>query len=321
MVSEDRGQLLLVAGVLLALVIVSSAVLLNGIVAPGTSGTRGIASEVDTFQHDLDPVRDGLEDLFETTTAVHEYGEALPYAHQTEIEQNVTAYGAVTRDVTAEQRGSLVTVAYNNTHSLTGQVILQRGTPRAFQNNTGHGEWNLATGVRALPRASFTITDPTVSTGIVNVTNAVGTTWELRVADTGLQVNPPGETPYDVCDGVAAYPGEEIHVEVKHARARNATVHVVTSSGERLRCDGFPFGEGVSGVWDVGIQNGGEIVGTYVVGIANGGTVSPGSGTNTWPATKGTATSVVVNPAVDVTYLSDGITYESTFAVYNRTEP
>lgn len=319
MVSDDRGQLLLVAGVLLALVIVASAVLLNGIVAPGTSGTRGLGNELDSFGGDVDPIKSDLEGLFEETTSRDAHGEALPYAASSALGDNNKSYGRVLASTTASERGSVVNVEYLPGGSLSGRVVFQRpDDSRNFTNNSFAGDWKLATGTESIPRAQFNVserdaspTDPDLPE--INVTSTSGDQVRLLFADTEVQIDDgTAGSPRVLCAGLDA--DDDVHVEMRKPQDRTTVVYGVNTTG-RHRCGTFELGDHVDPPYDVGIVNGGNVSGTYAVGLHAPDTLADTSGT--WPD----SASGVVNPRFRVTYLSDGITYESSFALYNRTEP
>lgn len=325
MVSDGRGQLLLVAAVLIAVVIVAAAVLLNGVLAPGTSATRGLSAEVDALERDVGPLREDLEGLFERTTSIDgPYDEPLPYAARGDLVENVTAFGGALLNGTARERGSILRVAYNDSRSVRGSVVLQRpGTPRTYTSNgvPAEADWQLATDVSEVPRATFEVTD--VSPGdeaAVVVSGSGGDRWSLNVSAANVRVEGTGVADRTLCDP-AAYPGDAVVIEIRNARRRNATASVRTPDG-RVDCEPFAFGGDVSGAWTIALADGDAVSGRYVVGLAGTATVgapAPAPPASRWPERVGG--NPVINPAIDVTYVADGITYESTFGLYNRTAP
>lgn len=325
MVSDDRGQLLLVAGVLLALVIVASAVILNGIVDPGTSGTRGIASELDSLEGDSQPLRNDLEGLFEETTSRSPSAEeeALPYADRNDLNANIEAYRDVLFNVAASERGSVLQVGYNDGESLEGTIVFQQpSSSYNFTNNSQSGNWKLASGTESIPRARFNVSElPDTGTDAeINVTNGGGTRG-IRLVFTETQVDldfvQSGPSSRTLCSGLGA--DDSVVVEMRKPQNRTSAIYTV-SSGIRHQCGTVELGNYVEPPFDVGIETGEQINGTYAVGLRGADETGVGSGSSSWPEEHDTP-DTIVNPAFDVTYVSDGITYESTFTLYNRTRP
>lgn len=324
MVNDDRGQLLLVAGVLLALVIVASAVLLNGIVAPGTSGTRGIANELDGLDGEAEPIRSDLEGLFEETTSRDAHSAALPYATDGGLTDNVGSYSTVLFDGSANDHGSVFRVTYNDSASIDGTVVFQHpDVSYNFTDTARNPNWKIAEGAESVPRAWFNVSEvDSGESGRINVTNLAGTQGvQLVISDTAVEFssNPTGAPTRTLCSlSTGLGPDERILVEMRKPQDRTTTVYRVGPSG-RDRCGSFELGEYVEPPYDVGIVDGDELNGTYAVGLHPAGASGyAGPGPSPWPQEE---TGVVVNPAFDVSYVSDGITYESQFALYNRTEP
>lgn len=314
MVARSRGQLILVAAVLLALVIVASAVLLNGLVAPKTATTSSLSADAGGLERETSSVQIDLQRLFLHTTSVDgPGGEPLPYAEESDLRPVVDdAYGGIVGNRTVNRTGSLLTVQYDHGRSREGDVIYNQTTGEL--RNSSHNDWTLARGIDTLPRATVDIADEYGTTPAsamrVVVDGDSGGTWDLAVTNSAVYVN--GGPPR--CDGaIDPSSNERIRLDVVKPATTNATVDVYDGSEDLICSRTVEFGEGLDRPWNVSIANGDQATGTYFLSMDG---TSTDLNSDPRPHTE---TGVVINPAFSVTYEGEGVSYDSHFRLYNET--
>lgn len=311
MVKESRGQLILVTAVLVALTVLASVVLLNAIHIPADLRTGSLSEDMDRVQQIDASVRDDLDRIFVTVT---EPGESNITGHRLPSVKNESAFLSavnhsmgIRRNWTANQSGGLLSVEYDRSATRNGTAIYQTdgGNFTVRSGNSTNATWVALKDASRL-NMRMQITNHTGAGNMtLNLSNGADR-WTLSVSETavytstGGQVCGPGEMP-NFNDG-------SLRVSVTRGEG---TVWIQTPDGIS-RCGEFTFGADVSSA-TVRFEHGSRTCGNY--GIAGQANLHNES-TRDQPAMDD---DVIVNPAFNVTFVTDGITYESTYALYNRT--
>lgn len=180
---DDRGQLILIGGIVVAFALVALVVLLNTVLFAENVATRGIGPEIDRA-HDHAAVA-------EDAGAAILGGENAPAAgHETwssvdeAVEKDVDQTNTITQNRTFRRFGSHSTISVVSTRQ--GAVLIQNET-RAFTSSGGASDFPLAdtTGIR-----NFTATvdagqtaNPSASEDrfTITVTGSDGDSWWARV--------------------------------------------------------------------------------------------------------------------------------------------
>lgn len=307
MVSKHRGQLILVTAILIALTVLASVVLLNAIHTPADLQTEALSEGTDRIQHLDHATRADLDRMFVGVTGATLHGHSLPFVtNTTALSAAVDDSMTIRTNMTAKQAGSLVAVEYNGSASVIGTAVYQT-TNETFTDASGNSSWAALSDVSQLTiemnvtTANGTLGTTDRATLTVNNTTTPDT-WRLTIAKDGINTSDSGM----VCGASELPEFDDGRVQIS-VRQRHGTVWVHTAEGT-ARCGEFHLGGNQSAPWTVGFENGETVTGNYgIAGIGTAGTAPNAD------------SSVVVNPGFDVTYVADGITYETTYALYNRT--
>lgn len=310
---ESRGQLLLVAAVLIALVIVASAVLLNGLVTPESATTSSLSTDAKNIEDSTAAIQRDLDALFEHASSVDDAETPLPYARDADLGAMVNDnYQPHVLEDVVNRSGAILDVEYTGTGDSTlGHAIYNQTADGEFGNGT-HNHWTVATGVDPLTRARVSVDQADVgsaSSAFQLVVDGSGSgDWRFAVTTDAVYAGGTEFCESDLTPGV----DERVTLEVTKPPVRNATIEVRGPDGNVKCARSVAFGDGQGQPWDLSIENGHEAVGTYVFAF-DGAPSSDATGAP-WPHHE---PSVVINPAFEITYATEGLTYESTFELYN----
>ncbi|MFB6085135.1 MAG: hypothetical protein ABEJ94_12915 [Halorientalis sp.] len=289
---DDRAQVLLVAGFVLAASFVALTLVLNSVIYTENLATRGAdARGTDAISYRND-VTEGLEPI---VVAVNRNGSSRSVIRD-----------ELSRAVVSTSRRAAQFQVLRGISANTTLVSITWGT-RIGQNQTGNftnstdgpvaSDWTLASDVEATRSARINVTESTELASktsdplMLRVTD--GTTWTLTLfenasGNTAIEVDPPSE-PSRICSA-----GE------------NPTVGLTAGTFNGTDCPALEFGEGVAAPYDIAVENGDAFQGTYSL-VVRGGTVDS---TN-----YGTAPEVpfalpaVYAATVHVEYQSSSLTY------------
>lgn len=296
---RGRGQLILLTGLSLAVVMVAFVFLLNTAIATQHLATQGLADDgTDTLSY-RNGMADGAGDLIEAENAAR-------YGTQADVEANVTAgldrVDTLTREHTLRQ-GTWTEATTVRVDS--GGRLAQTDANRNFTSASGATTWTLATdtyGVRA-----FTVDasgdllgtlDPEANSFNVSVVGGGSNRWSLYIYEDALTGNAKlavkngteGTLSTDVCS-----PGQA------------PTIDLTAGTVDGEPCTAIQFAKGVSAPYDVIYTNGDSGNGTYAltvnttVGTVQSANFGTGSGPSEWPA--------VYAAVLDLEYESDTLTY------------
>ncbi|GAD53037.1 hypothetical protein MBEHAL_1797 [Halarchaeum acidiphilum MH1-52-1] len=245
--ADDRGQLILIAGIGVAVALVALALILNSLVFTQYLATKPSpdGSEAVAYQH---AVADGVRGLV---------SEANYREYDGNVSDTVRNGTGTLSDLLARQYGAHGTLVNATVRSVENGTSIHQDAPRRFTNASGNGNWTLFGGADGVRGFRMTITNASAASAEhpfrLNVTLEGGMTPIEIYPDTngsGLIVN-------DTTD--------------ENSRLNNvstpATIDFANGSVNGSHTDQLDFYESEN-VTDVAVANGERAVGKYVV-VAN----------------------------------------------------
>ncbi|MFB6185034.1 MAG: hypothetical protein ABEI96_10805 [Haloarculaceae archaeon] len=320
MVNNDRGQLILVGALLVALVVVSIVVLLNGLQFTEHVGSENSLQEVHDLETTQTEVRHNLRSLFYEVDSEHAgIDTPEPYATERSLTDTVDAYGSTLSSTTVASRGTYTSVSLSPFASRRGVVVYQAGEGDARSAN-GQSRWDVLRRADAVPVVEVAL-DGVSGEDFVLQLRQGGDVWRLRVRPgKTVQVRPsaPRAAWTDVC---TASDRLSISIEGGHGTVRD---------GGRV-CGGFEMGPELTSSDPVTVRFvGGDAVSgaTFVVSGVDPDEVPPAfvnDGRSTSPSAYGDdadepspTEEPIVDPKFTLTYRSQHVTYTSTFWLYEE---
>ena len=257
----DRGQILLVAGLAIAVTLVALVLLLNTVIYTQNLATRG------------PQVEDGEAVAFrsEVVTGVGRVVDAenrAGHVEWSEVDTNVTAAIALYDDLQsryAAERG-IVTDVEEETVSFTRGVLLwQTNASRTFAaaGNDEPVDWTLVENASEVRKFRMTVSGENLSEGPsgafgVQLNDSAGTKWQVYVYnDTASD-----DIAVAVKNGTEASATEVCRVSDLHA-----TVDLTAGTVNGLPCPELVWAKGVAAPYNVTFRNGGRATGTYAVTV------------------------------------------------------
>ncbi|WP_436934279.1 hypothetical protein [Halovenus marina] len=319
---SDRGQLILIAAILLAVLVVSSVLLLNTAQSATELRTNQQSQSVTDAAQTNQEIQHGLETLFETSTSLAEADAKLPYS--LDLESDVEAFHDRYLGIKSANTAGMTTISYDEQDTVTGGIVFQteRGT---FEAADGDDTWRVLTDVNSVPTLSADIERVSPSSSF-NI-SVSGISAQLRVENTGsgyTVTRLDGGTVARTCSGLE--PPIVVDFHRGSGEVRGAT------DG----CEQFTLGRGLSSGYSIEFENGHNAEGTYVISGSGDATFDDAADVNSydpnvdWPTSdepnyRGPADAssngddIVVNPTFVVTYDDPDLTYQSAYGLYNRT--
>jgi hypothetical protein len=316
---RERAQLLLVGSVLIAITIVATVVLLNSVYTPANLQTDDVQGDSEDVEQVHEEVRRALEGLFLEMDKKN--GVRTPFFtdslnpggnSSTTFQNNVSGElaRAYARSLSDRRAGTL-DVEYLAGASQTGWAAYQTdGTTYLDTSTPGKTNWTVATGDPDIVRMRLSVYDPENRPFTLKVNDSGSTAWRLNVSEDSVTVNPAAGAERDICDVSGDFDTYETRIEVTGDRGH---VEVYRNGILADRCSDFQLAPGVGSPWSVHFIRGGSVNGNYTITGVGG---SPGDAPKI--KTTNTMSKTVVNPAFKLTYVSSGVTYESTFKLYEK---
>jgi hypothetical protein len=190
---DERGQLLLVGAAAIALVIVGSVILLNGLKFTDTVGTQDNFDTTDEAHRTAEMVR---RDLSKLTDRVRSDTGLVGF--ETAIRQNISMYSNRLSNATFADSATFVNVSLNESASEGGPLVTQNRTsgpspdPDFVNPEWGSGStYEVARGASVVGPFNFTVsqfpcdrgTSPSDTNFTVTVENtSSGNIWQMRLA-------------------------------------------------------------------------------------------------------------------------------------------
>lgn len=328
----NRGQLLLITALAVALAIVASVSLLNSIYTPTGVDSSKIKSDTQTLERTHEEFKTGLREyVLREDSSFQEFGQPLPYVNTT-LTTNATIqedtqrikrlYNRQLNDVS----GSTIDVRYDSEASTYGDIVVQnRSTHVTNQNGPGGdtGDWNMFKNVTTVPRFSMNVTD--VSTDetrfVVDQYNAHN--WSLAINETGLYVKGDAVTNRSLCN----LDGTDITGSTIDLYSGSGSPTVRLDGGGTQTCGTLRLGQNVSAPFNISVEQGENIDAAYF--ISAGGTDDEQAlfanasfilDPTTQPQAKAKRADnqVLINPAIEFRYVTADMTYNGTFKLYSR---
>jgi hypothetical protein len=294
MVASERGQLLLIGGIAVAIVVFSTILFAHSLAVTDGITTTGSA---DTIERSADREASVERDL--GRLAAETRGDDID-GFEGRYENALQNYTRTHNRVVGTREGTYLNATLNESASLGTEV--NQTTSSRFNRPGGTGsnvDWDLARTVDRVVVFNLTVTDiPGSGTPFtVVVEGDSGSTWDLEVAEPGdreVRVNPPSSPPTTVCSG----PGSE-----------DATVDFLDGTCSVGGTSGTftTFPDSLDAPYTVSIEKGNRARGIYrFAAIGNfPGTSYDSDDTAPYP----------VVPAVDTTYDTPSASYNRTVLV------
>ncbi|WP_128478059.1 DUF7261 family protein [Halorussus pelagicus] len=258
---RDRGQLILVTGLAVAVTLVALVLLLNTVIYTQNLATRGAE------------VEDGGAVSFqqETIAGVGDVVDAenrAEYDTRTKVEANVTAgvkrYDRLASRYSAE-RSTLAVVETETVDLTEGRILRQTDASRNFTSDGESADWTLVEdagsgdgpGVRGF---ALTVARDELSgtAGSAFAVRAVGSSdeWQARIYDDGGAIT------------VAVKNGSEASATaVCSVMVSEATIDLTSGTVGGQRCPALVWANGVAAPYDVAFENADDATGTYGVTV------------------------------------------------------
>ncbi|MEF8936863.1 DUF7261 family protein [Halobacteriaceae archaeon SHR40] len=290
----DRGQLLLVAAIVVATTVLGAVVLLNTVHSSPDLSAQTDAQSVTNTERTIPQIEHDLRGLFMASSL--ENGTRLPYVDRSgSFDAAVDAYsGEYTRLISTDQ-SAVVAVEHNASESIDGAVAYANQSSADFVDS---GNEFVVTDAEELPRLRIRLDDVTDDLRVrINSSDPLGTTGddiEFEVSDSG------GLTGDIQCSGADDAPVE---------------IDLVHGAGEVTSDDAYCTVAVDESDWNLDEYNvkfeyGTDTNGTYAVSGEEGG---PDPIDCVDPCETG-----IVNPVFDLTYQDPNAAYSSTFTLYAR---
>lgn len=247
--AADRGQLLLVAGFGLAVMLVALALVLNGAIYSEAQASRGVAvadRDVARYQDDVH------RSVSELVVATNRPGNASEAELQATFEAGVANWSRLSARHSATAHA---TTNVSLASAVYGSQVVQ-SDQRNFTNASGAGNWTVAESVSGVRGFRMNVSRTALANGSCGPTTCFqvvvdngSATWRVTVTATEQTVNLSVSGPTG--PGSCGVTGEWAHVDLTAG----------TLAGEP--CPALAFAEGVSAPYDVAYLNGDDVAGTY----------------------------------------------------------
>ncbi|PSQ53273.1 hypothetical protein BRD20_03585 [Halobacteriales archaeon SW_8_65_20] len=274
-VVTDRGQQLLIGGLVLALFLTALVIVLNGALYTDDLQTRGAAGQtlaVDDYEGELS------RELGRTLDAINDRRKS----EFSTVNQSVVDATSVTSELFTRQYAS-GQAAYATTEAVTteeGKIIKQDATQDAtddlMTDKSNESDWKLATRVEDTAVRQFEIQTADIAalasvkdenssdagsisdTFYVELTGNNGNTWEVHI----FKSAPSGQFT------VATIAPDDDTVTVDIRARSNTGLSIDVTTGEVNGRQVFPFAPDLSQPYNITFQNGDQISGSYELTLA-----------------------------------------------------
>jgi len=254
----ERGQIILITGLAIAVILVSLVLLMNSVIYSQNLATREPAGA------------SGGSAVVYRTTVLDGTGGLLERENAAEH----GSYDAVRSNVTDALTGydQLLTQSYLQRSTLVGMhdvtganatrgTLLRQTTDTTFENKSNVADWTLVTNatnrrVRNLVlRINRSELGSSTASGAfrVVVENTTGATWNASIYDASGAITVDGSGPGSACS----------------VTAPAATVDLIRGTVNGTACPGLRFASGVGSTYDVRFRHGDRAGGTYRLTVRN----------------------------------------------------
>lgn len=299
--TDDRGQLILLTGFILAVSFVVLALVVNSAIFTENLATRG----------DVPGSQDALEYRDEVEQAVGSSVMAVNQDNDVSAGDIEVSIAEIARRSGFDQSslGRVVSVSHDGTFE-SGTKIAQ-DEPRGFTNESAAADWTLVEDVNRSRNVRLNITDPDVTgeTFELVLNGTGGNKWNLNLTFDGnnvtLAVDPPTAGP-ETCERDFS---DSLEIDLTRGTIDGDPCFALTrtSDGDRMW-----FGTGVTD-YDLEISNGDAINGTYSLIVDDGSPVAQNFGTA--PNEPYTNTDTIYSLDVRYEFYTPNVGYETDIRV------
>jgi hypothetical protein len=302
--AAERGQLILVAAVVLAISFVGIAIIVNSAIFTENVATRG---DVPGSERALDHRYETVQNLESLVTTVNRQHTADP----TTAAQ--TALAALARDegLVQASSGGVTDIEFNDTTD--GTRIAQDAGTRNFTDTNANFDWTVADGVERVRGVQINVTDPGTLSDIsgaytFQLNGSADNIWSVSVAEAGpgevgVEVDTPSEQARCTRD-VGTAPFEINLVEGTVAGEPCPALDRLSDGTEMW------LGTGITVPFAIEFENAAAIEGNYSMVIDDGGT--PSGNLTAGPSDiEPYQTDAIYSLSADYGYYTDGVSYET----------
>lgn len=307
----DRGQLILVTALAIAVAMVALVLLVNTAIFTENLASRDVASgDREVFEYRQSLTR-GVGAVIDAENRA-EYG-GYPSV-RANVSDSINRTDALIRRTKVE-RGAVAAIDRPAVAFDQGALVRQPNGSRNFSNESGAKNWTVATDVSGTRRYAATVDNSTLldlslgsaADGFHVVLNNSSAEWHVYVYEDTLS----GNVTVAVKNASQSSPNE-----VCTTSQSPATVDFTAGTLAGTECSGLQWARGLVGSYDVEFRNGDEAVGTYNATLnVTGGSVNGGS-LNSGPAADSPYSVPAVYAArIPFTYESPAVRYVETIRV------
>ena len=318
---DDRGQLLLLAALIVAATILGSIALLNSIHESPEIATQQDSRSLQETEWVTDQTGTNLERLFRYVTSVEDADIPLPYANKSAFEDAVEDYDEQFLNLSTVSSAGLVTVSYNDSASRTGGIAHGRVLDGRSPPDTPL--WVLFQ-ADAVPRLSLNLTSgisPTSSQYVLVEFNESRTASDPTV---GLNItgdgsgstvvqfeNPVGSSSPEWTCNVGG--PNQLQIDL---RAGSAVIQGDTGK----YCERGPV-ELPDNMYIRIVNGGANPRGNFTIsGVSSGGSDLPrrkgNPNADAWYREEINSNDILVDPVFDIVYESPEVSYEGEYTLY-----
>ena len=299
---RDRGQLLLVAGLGLALAFVVLALVLNAVVFTENLATRNHGETDDVVGHEraVEASVGGL--LVQTNT----YDDASASSLRSALEAGVGTWDANASLLSA----SSGTITAASVKSVENGTRIVQSDERNFSNDSGANNWTAATDVNETRRFEAVVT-PTGGDPLTFTFSDGTVSWRVRISQNASNTD---VDVYNESGDVLA----DTYVE-----SDTVAPDVTEGTVNGTRVPGWTFAENVSAPYNISVKNGGNATGTYgfVVDVSNAEDGVPDGTYANRSSGSPAAVPALYSATVAVTVRDARVTYETNVSVAPESSP
>jgi len=250
---NDRGQMLLVGGLAVAVSIVVLIVLLNSAIYTQNVATRGSGAQADEPLEYRAAMEDATAALLDAENERNYTERAALWANATEAIHNVSA------GLREQWVGSVAAAALDSRTLHNGTYVVQNDT-RSLTGDTGGTNWTVVTGAEAVRSFELNLTrvegetldlDPVNGSTRINVSGG-GSTWQLYAFNDSVN----GPT-------IAVKNGSESTPSAACTFDFGDRIDLTEGTVGGTDCPELSFAKGTTAPWNVSVTYGNKTNGTY----------------------------------------------------------
>jgi len=305
-VSRDRGQLIILTGLIVAVTMVALVLLLNTAIYTENLASRGADQSGREAMEYRTVVVDDVGELIDEENA-REHGSYTDV--RTNVEDGIEVYDNLTAKSYAT--GGTITYVNQSASAMTvtrGKLVRQTNSSRRFRNESeALNDWRLASGVNDDEIRDFRLT---VNQGDLNSGDSFAfnvrlddgsNTWQAYVYDKGGS---------EVAVSISLDGGAST-TEVCSVSAPEATVDLTRGTIEGEPCPGLDWAEGLTSDYTVEYRHGENATGTFNVTIDDTEASIESSNLDSTPSSAVYVVHAVYSASFNIVFESPSLTYET----------